>query len=135
LFAKILLLSNEFTPFRSPLYSLSTINQAICKKYFALGVDKQAFELYYHFVLKAQHGIQRRIQQKGSGVMAITLKAARVNAGFTQKEAAKRLGISRGTLASYEMYKTKPDIEKAKRIADLYGTAVDGIIFLPSDCA
>lgn len=67
--------------------------------------------------------------------MAITLKAARVNAGFTQKEAAKRLGISRGTLASYEMYRTKPDIEMAKKIAALYGTTVDGIIFLLNDCA
>lgn len=67
--------------------------------------------------------------------MAITLKAARVNAGLTQREAAKKLGISKGTLASYEMYKTKPDIERAKQIADLYGTTVDGIIFLPKDCA
>lgn len=67
--------------------------------------------------------------------MPITLKAARVNAGLTQKEAAKRLGISRGTLASYEMYKTKPDIEMAKRIAALYGIPVDSIIFLRKDCA
>ncbi len=61
--------------------------------------------------------------------MAITLKAARVNAGLTQKEAAKRLGISRNTLANYEMYKTKPDIEMGKKIASLYNLPVDGIIF------
>lgn len=67
--------------------------------------------------------------------MQITLKAARVNAGLTQREAAKRLGISRGTLASYEMYRTKPDIEMAKRIASLYGTEVDRLIFLQKDCA
>lgn len=67
--------------------------------------------------------------------MAITLKAARVNAGLTQKEAAKRLKISKGTVASYEMYKTKPDVERAKKIADLYGLTVDDIIFLPNDCA
>lgn len=67
--------------------------------------------------------------------MAITLRAARVNAGLTQKEAAMKLGISRGTLASYENYKTKPDIDRAKKIASLYGTTVNGIIFLPSDCA
>lgn len=67
--------------------------------------------------------------------MGITLKAARVNAGFTQKEAAKRLGISRGTLASYEAYRTKPDIETAKKIAALYGLPVDGIIFFAKDCA
>ena len=67
--------------------------------------------------------------------MAITLKAARVNAGLTQKEAANALGISKGTLASYEMYRTKPDIEKSKRIAALYNLTVDDIIFFNHDCA
>ena len=61
--------------------------------------------------------------------MAITLKAARVNANLTQTEAAKQLGISKGTLANYEMYRTKPSIELAQRIASLYGMTVDGIIF------
>lgn len=61
--------------------------------------------------------------------MAITLKAARVNAGYTQKEAAKSLNISKNTLANYEKYKTKPDIELSKRIAVLYRTTVDDIIF------
>lgn len=67
--------------------------------------------------------------------MAITLKAARVNAGFTQREAAKLLGISKTTLASYEMYRTIPGIDMAQKIAELYGLPVDGIIFLPEDCA
>lgn len=67
--------------------------------------------------------------------MAITLKAARVNAGLTQKEAAKRLGISKATLASYENYKTKPDIEMAQKIAALYNMTVNDIIFLQKHCA
>lgn len=61
--------------------------------------------------------------------MAIHLKAARVNAGYTQREAARKLHISKGTLANYESYKTKPDIEMSKKIAALYGTTVDNIIF------
>lgn len=61
--------------------------------------------------------------------MAIHLRAARVNAGFTQEKAAKELKISKGTLVNYEKYKTKPDIEMSKRIADLYNTTVDDIIF------
>lgn len=61
--------------------------------------------------------------------MAIHLKAARVNAGLTQKEAAKRLEISKSTLANYEKYKTKPDIEMSKKIAALYDTTVDDLIF------
>ena len=67
--------------------------------------------------------------------MAITLKAARVNAGLTQKDAAKKLKISKGTLASYEMYRTIPNVDTAQKIAALYGLEVDGIIFLPKDCA
>ena len=61
--------------------------------------------------------------------MPITLKAARVNAGLTQREAAKMLGISSNTLVNYEKYRTKPDVEFGKKIADLYGTTVDNIIF------
>jgi len=61
--------------------------------------------------------------------MAITLKAARVNAEMTQSEAAKALGISKNTLLSYEKYKTVPDIEKSKKIAALYGCTVDDLIF------
>lgn len=61
--------------------------------------------------------------------MAIHLKAARVNAGYTLETASAELEISKGTLANYEKYKTKPDIEMAKRIATLYRTTVDNIIF------
>ena len=72
--------------------------------------------------------------------MAIHLNAARVNAGFTREEAVKRLRemgckISKNTLASYELYKTKPDIETAKMMSELYGWSVDDIIFYPEDCA
>lgn len=63
--------------------------------------------------------------------MAITLKAARVNKDLTQKEAAKELGISKQTLANYEMYKTKPDISMANKMAALYERTVDSLIFLP----
>ena len=61
--------------------------------------------------------------------MAMTLKAARVNAGMIQADAARKLGISKGTLSNYEKYTTIPDVEMAKRIAELYGTSVDNIIF------
>lgn len=61
--------------------------------------------------------------------MAITLKAARVNAGMNQQEAAERLDISKGTLGNYEKYKTVPNIELSKRIATLYNMSVNDIIF------
>ena len=67
--------------------------------------------------------------------MKITVKAARVNAGLTQAEVCAKLGINKGTLISYEKYRTIPDIAIAKAMASLYGQSVNDIIFLPSDCA
>ena len=61
--------------------------------------------------------------------MAMLLKAARVNAGLTQGQAASALGISKGTILNYEKYRTKPGIEIAKKLAALYGVTVDDIIF------
>ena len=61
--------------------------------------------------------------------MAITIKAARVNVGLTQEAAAKELGITRATLSSYESGKTTPDIEMGKKIASLYKTSVNELIF------
>ena len=59
--------------------------------------------------------------------MAISLKAARINAEMTQTEAAKALGISKSTLSNYEKYVTSPSIEASKRIAELYGLPTDDI--------
>ena len=67
--------------------------------------------------------------------MKLTLKAARVNKGLTQMEAANQLLINKGTLVNYEKYRTIPDIEMAKKMASLYGVSVDDLIFLPNDCA
>lgn len=59
----------------------------------------------------------------------ISLKAARVNAGFTQKEAAKRLKISETTLLKYERGVTYPTVPVIKRIEALYVIPYRKIIF------
>ena len=59
--------------------------------------------------------------------MEITIKAARINRGYTQKESATALEINKNTYANYENYKTTPDISTAKRIAELFGRNVDEI--------
>ena len=61
----------------------------------------------------------------------ITLSAARVNAGFSQKKAAELLGISNSTLCSWEKGKTFPDQPMIDKICDLYGVAYDMINFVP----
>lgn len=61
----------------------------------------------------------------------ITLSAARVNAGYSQKAAAKLLGISNKTLCSWEKGKTFPDQRMIEKICNLYGVSYDMLNFAP----
>ena len=61
----------------------------------------------------------------------MTLKAARINVNLTQAEAAKRIGISKESLASYERAKTFPDVPIIKKIEEVYGVEYKEINFLP----
>lgn len=59
----------------------------------------------------------------------ISLAAARVNAGLSQKEAAKILKITTKTIQNHESGKTEPGWKMAERYADLYGLPIDSIFF------
>ena len=61
----------------------------------------------------------------------MTLRACRVNKNLTQKEAAKKLGISRESLSNYELGRTFPDVPLIKKIEQLYGVFYADIIFVP----
>lgn len=60
----------------------------------------------------------------------ITLKAARVNAGYDQKTAAKILGISNSTLGKWERGESFPNVDKAQEMCSLYGLSYNDILFL-----
>lgn len=62
-------------------------------------------------------------------VPMISLKAARVNAGLSQKKAAEMLGISKATLQNYEAGSTIPNILMSKKIEEVYHFPVDYIFF------
>ena len=64
-------------------------------------------------------------------MVKITLKAARVNAGLTQKDVAERLGISNKTLCSWENGITTPNVHQVQSLCDLYGVSYDNLNFLP----
>lgn len=49
------------------------------------------------------------------------LCACRVNAGYTQKEVAKILGVCEKTVVDWETGNTAPKIEKAQKMSELYG--------------
>jgi len=61
--------------------------------------------------------------------MALLLKAARINAEKTQEEVGLHIGKTKATIRSYETYKSKPNVETAKKIADFYGLSVDEIVW------
>ena len=59
----------------------------------------------------------------------VTLKAARVNAGMSQKAAAAALAINPATLHSYEKGRTIPDWDMVRRIEALYNFPAEFIFF------
>ena len=59
--------------------------------------------------------------------MRITLEAARVNAGLTQAEAAKKIGVSKETLSNWERGKTFPSSDKIFIICEVYKCHYDQI--------
>lgn len=67
--------------------------------------------------------------------MKLTLKAARVNKGLTQKDAAKLMGVSRNVISNWERQISFPDVLQVKRIEEVYGLQFQEIIFLPSKSA
>ena len=48
--------------------------------------------------------------------------------GRSQEEVAEKIDISRQAYAKWEAGMTVPDIEKCRRLADLYGVTIDGLI-------
>lgn len=61
----------------------------------------------------------------------MTLKALRVNAGYTQVEAAKALDITPETLSNWERGKSFPTVPQIIEIEKLYSTKYADIQFLP----
>ena len=59
----------------------------------------------------------------------ITLKAARITAGFTLREVGKKLNRSFQTIAKYEEDSTKIPIDLLQDLTSLYNVSMD-IIFL-----
>jgi len=60
----------------------------------------------------------------------ITIAAARVNAGMTQEEAAKALGINRTTLIKWENGQVIPGTIQLIALANIYKIPID-YIFVP----
>lgn len=57
------------------------------------------------------------------------LKALRQSRGLTQEEVAGRLGVTRQTVSSYESGRTRPDLDTLKRLAEVYDTDIQAILY------
>lgn len=55
----------------------------------------------------------------------ITMKAARVNAGLTQEQAAPKIGVSVSTIKNWESGKTSPTVVQIKKVGEVYGVPYD----------
>lgn len=67
--------------------------------------------------------------------MAMTLRAARINKGLTQVEAAKKLKVSKETIGNWERGKSYPNLKYVKDIEKIYDISYDDLIFLPCNYA
>ena len=59
----------------------------------------------------------------------ITLKAARVNAGLSQKEAAQMVGVAESTLRNWEAGRTFPNQPKIEKLCEVYNISFDALFF------
>ena len=66
-------------------------------------------------------------------MVQISLRAARVNVGLSQKAAADQLGISNKTLGNWENGVTFPSVDKIPAVCELYGVSFNQLNFLPTD--
>lgn len=64
--------------------------------------------------------------------LRISLAAARVNAGMTQEEVAKRMKISKNTLVNWEKGMSEPSVTQGRELAVIYNIPLDNI-FLPTE--
>ena len=66
-------------------------------------------------------------------MLKISLKAARINAGLSQKDVARALNVSNKTIHSWENGTTFPGADKIDALCELYNVSYDDINFLPTN--
>ena len=65
--------------------------------------------------------------------IAKNLKQLRQERDLTQEQVAERLGVTRQTVSGYESDRTRPDVDTLMRLAEIYGTDLNGVLYGPQD--
>lgn len=63
------------------------------------------------------------------GELRISLAAARVNAGLSQEEVAKKLRVGKQTIVSWEKGTSEPKVSQARDLEKLYKIPLNYIFF------
>lgn len=66
--------------------------------------------------------------------MRVSIKAARVNAGLTQREFAQKVKVGTKTVQNWESGASSPRADKMPEICSVLGCKIEDIIFLPTNC-
>lgn len=66
--------------------------------------------------------------------MRVSIKAARVNAGLTQREFAQKVKVGTKTVQNWESGASSPRADKMPEICSVLGCKIEDIIFLPANC-
>ena len=59
------------------------------------------------------------------------LKRLRQEQNLTQEQVAERLGVTRQAVSGYESDRTRPDVDTLMRLAEIYGTDLDSLLYGP----
>ncbi len=79
-------------------------------------------------VFRCSGGSSVELEEKEKIMFADNLIQLRKLNHMSQDELADQIGVSRQTLSKYETGESLPDIEKCKRLADVFGVTVDDLI-------
>lgn len=82
-------------------------------------VDKPKFMVYPNLV---------NTRKEGADMTQITLRAARVNAGLTLKEVAKKLGVTERTVGNWEKGSTSIPAKELIALCTIYAISIDAIV-------
>lgn len=57
------------------------------------------------------------------------LKELRTQRNFKQTDLAEKIGVTRQVVSYYELGTVKPSLDKAKKLADIFGCSIEDIFF------
>ena len=66
--------------------------------------------------------------------MRVTIRAARINKGYTQEAFANAVGVGVRTVQNWESGVSSPRADKMPEICGVLGCEINDIIFLPTNC-